>query len=343
MKMSLSKNSTNQEIATALEFIAGVLDLQGANKFRVRAYDNAATVISQLDTSLKQMVNQKKDLTKIQGIGTTLAEKFEELFKTGSIKAFEEYTKEIPVGTYSLSQLHGLGVKKAYKIASAFNLENESVALNKTKQLALNNKIRNLDGFGEKSETDLITMIDNFTQKKRMPYNKARLIADNFIEQLKESDSILKAVALGSLRRKSNTIGDIDIGIITDNIGLVKSHVKSMKNVKRVSVSGSQLLRVFLNIDVQIDIKVSNQEEWGAFLQHFTGSKEHNIKLREFALKQGKSLSEHGIKKTASGEMTYYHTEEAFYDALRLNWIPPQDRIGRDEIESALIKQKSAL
>jgi DNA polymerase (family 10) len=206
------------------------------------------------------------------------------------------------------------------------------------KKLAQSGKIRLLDGFGEKSETELITIIDNHQVQTRIPYSQAHSIAETFLNQLITCEAITTAEMLGSLRRHNPTIGDIDIGIATTNIGLVKNCVNDMKIVKRVVASGPQLIRVILESGFQVDIKVSTAEEWGAFLQHFTGSKEHNIKLREYALDKGLSLSEHGIKNTDTGKLTTFSDETAFYNYLGLQWIPPQNRVGGSEIEAALLK-----
>ena len=338
MKLKLNKSMTNQEISQVLEFISGVLELQGANHFRVRAYDNAASAIAAHPENVHKMYEEHKDLSNIPGIGTTLAEKLKELFTTGNIDAFQKYVSDIPGATLPLSQLHGVGVKKAYKISNAFSLENSDTALQDVKKLALNNKIAELDGFGEKSQLELITIIESHTQTKRLSYNNARQIADLFLKELITCEAVVKAEALGSLRRESATIGDIDIGIIAKDIGLVKTFVKNMKTVKRVVVSGPQLLRVMIQPNHQVDIKVATKAEWGSFLQHFTGSKEHNIKLRELALKKNLSLSEHGIKNTNTGSTKTFSDEKAFYKYIGLHWIDPKLRTGNTEIEEALIR-----
>jgi DNA polymerase (family 10) len=312
-----------------------VLELQGADRFRVRAYDNAATAISLYPQELKELFKQHYDLDKIPGVGKTLVEKLTELFSTGTIEAFQKYVSDIPAGTWPLAQLHGIGVKKAYKLATTFKLDDEATALAQIKQHAHNHDIRLLAGFGEKSESELITMIDNHKQHSRIPYSTAHSIAQSFVDELKKCDAVVTAEMLGSLRRHSPTIGDIDLGIATTDIGRVEECVKNMKSVKRLVVSGPQLLRVMLTSDFQVDIKVSTKAEWGAFLQHFTGSKEHNIKLREYALDKGMSLSEHGIKDTKTSQLTTFDDETEFYRYLGLNWIKPEERVGGSEIELA--------
>ncbi|HEX7017623.1 MAG TPA: hypothetical protein VF209_01815 [Patescibacteria group bacterium] len=338
MELKLRKNLTNHEISQLFDFISGVLDLQGANKFRVRAYDNAASTVAQLDQELKDMFLSNPKFAELPGIGNTLQQKLTELFTTGNIKAFQEYVKDLPAGVFTLSTVHGIGVKKAYKIASAFNLGSEEEALATTMKLAQQGKIRHLDSFGEKSEKELITALENHIVTKRIPYNEALQVANRLKEELITCEDIEKVEVLGSLRRQTETVGDIDLGIAIKDIGRVKECVKQLKSVKRIIVAGDQLLRIQTLDNWQVDIKISALDEWGSFLQHFTGSKEHNIKLREYALRQGYSLSEHGIKmKSDQDRIKKFKTEEEFYTFLGLKWIPPEKRIGAEEIEQSKV------
>jgi DNA polymerase (family 10) len=342
MTLHLHKHMSNQELGEVFAFIAGVLALQGADRFRIRAYDNAAAAIAQFPKELHEMFLTDPDFNDVPAIGETLNQKLTELFTTGTIKAFQEYVKDIPAGTYPLVKVQGIGVKKAYKLATTFKLEDETTALIETLKVAQQGKIRSLDGFGEKSEKVIIEALQSYVERPRMPYSQAQAQANKVIAELKACPAISQIEALGSLRREAPTIGDIDLGIAITDIGRVKEFVKNMKIVKKVLASGDNLLRVIIEGDHQVDIKIATEAEWGAFLQHFTGSKEHNIKLREFALKQGKSLSEHGIKIQADGQekLIPFADETAFYQDLGLRWIPPQERLGQDEIEHAKLAQK---
>lgn len=339
MKLHLHKAMTNQEISEVLDFISGVLELKGENRFRVRAYENAAASISQLPKELKAMFLTDADFDKVPGVGDTLNQKLTELFTTGDIKAFQKYVEPIPIGTFTLSTVHSIGVKKAYKIASHFDLGSEEQALTMTLKLAQQGLIRQLDGFGEKSEKDIITALQHHVTRTRIPYKEALQVAERVKADLIMCEAIVKVEVLGSLRRQTATVGDVDLGIAITDMDTVKSFVKTLKGVKRLMVAGDQLLRIQTTDDWQVDIKVSPLAEWGSFLQHFTGSKEHNIKLREYALDCGYSLSEHGIKllkPSAAGEVNdqlKFNNEVAFYAFLSLKWIPPAERIGSDEIE----------
>ncbi len=335
MHLPLSKHISNQDLAAAFKFISGVLALKGADRFRVRAYDNAASVIASLEQPLHEMFLSNPDFERLPGIGPTLEKKLVELFTTGNIKAFQEYTTDMPGGMFALSQVHGIGVKRAYQLCHHFHLEAAETVLADVLALAQTHQIRDLDGFGEKSEADLLENLQHHTTQSRMPYEQARAVADQLIEQLGDCPGLEKVEALGSLRRHATSVGDIDLGLVVTDIGRVKNYVKTMKGVERHTVAGDNVIRIFLKSGEQIDMKTATPAEWGAFLQHYTGTKEHNIKLREFALKKGLSLSEHGIKETATGKLHTFTTEEAFYNFLGLKWIEPSQRLGGQEIDQA--------
>lgn len=338
MQLALHKKMSNQELSEVLNFISGVLALRKANPFRVRAYQNAAAVIEQYDRQLHEMFLTDPDFDKIPGIGDTLQTKLTELFTTGNIKAFQEYVSDIPAGTYVLDKVPGLGVKKAYKLATLFHLDNADTALADLLEVAKAGKIRDIEGFGEKSEADIIEALKFRIDKKRLPLAEAMAVATELLAELRQCPAVTRAEALGSLRRQLETVGDIDLGIAVSDIEVVKNYIKQLPHVKKVLVAGDQMIRVMLHDNHQVDVKVATPEEWGAFLQHFTGSKEHNIRLREFALKQGKSLSEHGIKVTDKHGVTTlekYPDEDSFYAALGLKWIKPEERTGQDEIAKA--------
>lgn len=343
MNLPLNKTMSNQEISLIMEFISEVIGLNPDNRFRVKAYQEAAEVIAQWDEPLVDIFadNEEADAAKIYdsipGIGDSITSKLIELFSTGDIKAFQKYVKDIPPGVFALCQVNGIGAKRAFKICSNYKVSDKN-ALNDVIKLAKQGKIRELDGFGEKSEADLIKFIEDYQKIERMPYEKAKKLADEVVEALKDCHNITKIEVLGSLRRRHTTIGDVDLGIATNDIKKTQECIKKLEIVKRVVVSGEGMMRVILKSGQQVDIKVSPEDEWGSFLQHFTGSKEHNIMLRKYALKRGLSLSEHGIKDRQFGKVTKYSSEEAFYKRLGLRYIPPRERKGGTEIERYQLK-----
>jgi DNA polymerase (family X) len=335
MRIPLSADLTNTELAEVFEFIAAVLEVTGADRFRTRAYQNAADTFHHLDQEVKDMVKEHQDLSKLPGIGKTIAEKLTELYKTGDIAAFQKYAEGIPEGMWGLLPVVGIGPRFAHQLSLQFGLDDAKTAVEQLLARAKNGELRGLDGFGEKREAEIISALEAYSgTHHRISYAEAHKIAKQVMSYLtNHCPGITKIEALGSLRRQSTSVGDIDLGIVVDTMGPVKKAVKNLPALKRVVAEGDQLIRLTLDDNVQVDIKTVPAAEWGSFLQHFTGSKDHNIYLREYALQKGKSLSEHGIKDVATGEMKTYDTEEEFYAALGLNWIPPQERTGSDEIK----------
>jgi len=336
MKLPLSKTIGNQDLGDIFGFIGEVLALQGAQTFRIRAYQSAAVVIAQQPEPLHHLFLSNPDFDKLPGIGPTLNQKLVELFTTGNIKAFQEWVQDIPESVFELTKVPGLGVKRATVLAEKFSLKNAVTAIPDLRAHAEAGDIRDMPGFGEKSELQLLTALSNYTVHKRLPYEEAMLIANQLKKELEKSKDVIKVEVLGSLRRHTPTVGDIDIGAAITDLEKVTLFIRQLPSVKRVVAAGEGLVRVRLQDEHQVDIKFSSLEQWGAFLQHFTGSKEHNIKLREFALRQGKSLSEHGMKVQATNAgktvSQAFETEEAFYAELGLSWIAPPDRVGGDEI-----------
>lgn len=350
MQLKLTSDMTNHQVAEIFEFIAGVLQVQNSNPFRVRAYQNAADSLRHLPKPFQEYISEHYNLEELPGIGETIAEKLNELYKTGNIAAFQKYVAGIPEGMYALMPVHGIGPKFAYRLAMTFNLDSEQDAISKLMEHARNGEINGLEGFGEKREKEILEALERYNHRKqRVPYDSARKLADDVIGFVKtHCENITKIKALGSLRRQVSSIGDIDIGLVTSDFDCVKTSVKSMDHFGQMLVAGDQLISFTLTTkgtilegqvsDIQVDIKRVPAEEWGSFIQHFTGSKEHNIKLREFALKQNKSLSEHGIKDTTTNKMKTFDTEKEFYRYLGLEWIPPEKRVGQDEIAKAQAK-----
>jgi DNA polymerase (family 10) len=341
MKLRLDRSLTNHEIAEVFEFIAAVLDIRLANKFKIRAYENAADTLRNLDRPIQEYIKENYDLVELPGIGEGICRKLNELYKTGDIKEFERIVASVPAGMYALVPVHGIGPKHAYQLAQKFALNDENTAINRLIKHAKNGEIRVLEGFGEKSEADILNALVKYSrQKKRIELELAEKLAQRVIDVIKGKCSDIDTIeTLGSLRRKSKTIGDIDLGIVCADFGCVQEAVKKLDNFYRMLVAGKQMMSFILDERegeigalAQVDIKRVTREEWGSFIQHFTGSKEHNIRLREYALKRGMSLSEHGIKDIKTGEIKWFSSEKEFYKKLGIEWMPPEMRVGKDEI-----------
>lgn len=343
----------NKEIAKLLHKVAAAYILKNENRFKIIAYEKAAETLASNTIEAKDLWKEGKLLT-IPGIGKTLASHLEELFRTGKVKHFEIVFRGLPSALFPLIDLPGFGAKKAYKLASELMLKNPNTAVDDLLKAAKQGKIAPLPSFGEKSQSDIIEAIARFKKgqikENHMPLSYAYAIAAEILEYLKRSNDVEEAVLLGSLRRMTPTIGDIDIAVATDNpSGVVDWFLSYPKKAKLVE-KGAGGATIFLSNGHQVDLRVQSPEKFGAMLQYFTGSKNHNIRLREFALKQGLSLSEYGIKpikKTQSpkiknqnynSKLKIYEIakEEEFYNVLGLPWIAPELREDRGEVEAGL-------
>lgn len=337
---------TNDQIGQLFKFISQVLGMDSKNHFRARAYEEAGVVIHQLDEELTEKFAklQQKDaktaeaefarqLDELPGIGESISAKLVELLTTGKIKAFAQYTVNLPGGMYSLVQLYGIGAKKALKLCKKFKLNDPNTAVERLLEEAKQGNLRDIAGFGEKSEQELIRLLTEQHQKSRIPRNEALKIAKQLKQTLLKIPQVKRVIFLGSLRRGAETVGDIDLGAIVTDVEPVRKQLKKLDLVERLLVAGDNMIRMVLANDWQVDLKISPADEWGSFVQHFTGGKEHNIRLREFAMAKGLSLSEHGIKDKKSGQVAKFTNETDFYKYLGLKLIPPEERIGKDEIE----------
>jgi DNA polymerase (family 10) len=353
MKLPLNKKMSNEELKEVFSFISQVLGMDEQNRYRARAYEEAADIVHHLDYQLLdrfqdlhqehelELADKKfhKQLEKLPGIGEAIADKLVELFSTGNIKAFQKYVKDMPGGMYPLVQLHGIGAKKGYKLAKQFNLNNPQTAIAELLTKAKHGQVQGLTGFGEKSERQLIAALEKQHQKARIPHDEAVRVAKQLEKVIRGEKSVKKVICLGSLRRGEKTVGDIDLGVATNDPKAVVSHViDNLKILKRVLVAGENLLSVVVTNEWQADIKFTNEQEWGSFIQHFTGSKQHNIKLREYAMKKGLSLSEHGIKIKETDQLKKFADEEEFYKFLGFKHIPPKERTGGDELDKYSLK-----
>ncbi len=326
---------TNAEIAKTLRRVAAVFEIMDDDFFRTRAYQNAANAVENLTISVRDLWEQGK-LTEIPGVGPNIAQHLEELFKTGKVRHFETEMKRVPQGMFALLGIRGIGPKIAYKIASKFRLTDEKTALKKVKQLIVSGKLATLPGFGEKLQQKIQTSIESqFVKEERMLFSEALPITQSFLDYLKTIPSVISAEPLGSLRRRVATVGDIDLAICSDKPKEVMEAILKYKEINKVISSGRITSRVQLKSGHEIDIKLSPPSEWGSLLQHYTGSKLHNILLRSFALEKHLSLSEHGIKDQKTGKVYQARTEKNFYEHLGLPYIPPELREGEEELELA--------
>jgi len=339
--MKKSFSFTNKEIAKILNEIAAAYQVKEDNQFKVAAYQKAAVSVEHATSEIKDLWDDNK-LDQVPGIGKNIASYLDELFRTGKVKHFEEIKRDLPPAMFEFLKIPGVGPKTAYALATKLNIKSAKNAIERLKKAAKEGKVRVLENFGEKSEKDLLEGIISLekgelkTKRMLLPY--ADNLASEIVNYLKNCPQVLQVHPLGSLRRMVATIGDIDLSVCTKSPEKVIDYFLKFKKIRTVLDKGKEsLVRVILLSGQQIDLRLSLPESYGAMLQYFTGSKQHNIELREYALKKGMSLSEYGIRliNLPQKPLKKFADEESFYQELGLSWIPPEIREGRGEIEAA--------
>ena len=327
---------TNLQLATLFRNIAAVYQIKEENRFRIIAYEKAADSIEHLTSEAKDYWDDGK-VNEIPGIGPTIASHLDELFRTGHAKHFDKTLVQVPVSTFPLLLVSGIGPKRAYRLVTELKLTNEHTVVEDLLKAAGAHKIASLEGFGEKSEEEIVKNIQSY-QKGGIKENRITLVeADEIALAIKtyllQDKCIQKVDVLGSLRRRVATIGDIDLAIITSNSQKAIKHFCAYRHEKIIE-QGPTGASILLTNCRQVDMRVQAADSYGAMLQYFTGSKNHNIKLRTFALTKHKSLSEYGIK-TSRG-LKKFEDEKDFYHELDMDWIPPELREDKGEIQAAI-------
>jgi len=333
----------NQKISELLRNMAAAYEILGANRFRINAYAQAADAVNALSISVKDMWSSNK-LTEIPGVGGSIATHLDELFKTGKSKHFEETFSKIPEGTFELMKIRSVGPKTAVKLTNELHSGKYTgkTIYEKLSNALSHQAISELDGFGTKREQDIAAalkqLLEGQTKKKRLLLAEADAVAQQICSYLRLDKNVDKIDILGSLRRKKDTIGDLDIAATTSNPTETIKHFVSFPGMTTIVDQGLNGGTILVQNGVQIDLRITDAKSYGAMLQYFTGSKYHNIKLREYALSKQLSISEHGIKKlgTENPKPMPFKTEKEFYGYLGMSLIPPEMREDKGEIEMAL-------
>ena len=323
----------NFEIIKILREISTYLAMEDV-QFKPRAYEKAAHSIEALEEEVEDIYKRGglEALKKIPGIGESIAKKIEELITTGKLRYYEELKKKVPVDLESFSGIEGLGPKKIKILYKKLGIKN----INDLEKAAREHKISKLPGFKEKTEQNILKGIE-FAKKSKGRYILGftlPLIRD-IESRLKSLPEVKRVVVAGSTRRMKETIGDVDFLVISDKPSRVMDFFVSMPEVIDVVGKGKTKSTVKLKNGMDADLRVLPEKSFGSALQYFTGSREHNIALRLIAVKKGWKLSEYGLFNK-KGKMIAGETEEGVYKKLGLDWIPPELRENRGEIEAAL-------
>lgn len=316
----------NTEVAEILERIALLLEATGEEeRFKIVAYRRAATSIRNLEEDIEKLHKEGK-ISEIRYVGEGIAKKINEYLETGKLTYLEELEKKVPKGAVELMQVPGIGPRTAYKLASNYAI----TSIQELKEALISGRLD--DFFGESVRKSILQAIENIeTFGKRMLLPEAEAIADSIDQYFKNNN--IKVIFAGSLRRGKSTVGDIDI-ISTNQNSAEKLTRYDM--VQEVLEKGPKRVSVLLKNGIQVDLRIFEEKELGSALLYFTGSKQHNISLRNIALQKGMKLNEYGLFDEKTGELLASKTEEEVYSKLGMGYIEPELREDRGEIEAAM-------
>jgi len=320
----------NASIAAVLDEIADLLDIQGANSFRVRAYRNAARSIGDLGTEVDVLMEGGTALTEIPGIGTDLAKKIVDILHTGTCEFLEQLHSELPAAITQLLKIPALGPRRVRTLYQDLHIEN----LEQLLQAAQTGQIRGLPGFGEKTEQRILEAVQGrIAMARRHPLAVAARYAEPLAEHLRAVSGVTRVDIAGSYRRMRATVGDIDmVAIAADSTAIMERFV-SYPSVTQVISKGPTRSSVLLAPGLQVDLRSLAEDSFGAAMVYFTGSKAHNIAIRRMGQDRGLKINEYGVFREAS--RIAGATEESVYATIDLPWIPPELRENRGEIEAA--------
>ncbi|MFQ5900505.1 MAG: DNA polymerase/3'-5' exonuclease PolX [Thermodesulfobacteriota bacterium] len=329
------------EIAKIFYDIANFLEIKGDNPFRIRSYRNAALTIETLPQNLETIIEiDENGLERIPGIGKGLHGKIVEIVNTGDCRFHGDILNEIPSGLLELLKLSGLGPKKVkllYKELGITDLQGLEMAVRE-------GRLKLLPGMGEKTEEKILQSIGNFKKySERFKLATALSYAEPLINYIKDIEGVDTVSPAGSLRRRKETVGDIDILVICWSPFLVMEGLAKYREVKEIIAKGKTKLSMILRGGLQTDVRVMDKKSSGAALHYFTGSQNHNIVIRERAKKRGLKINEYGVFREDTGERIAGKTEEEIFKSVDLIFIPPELREDRGEIEAAEEKKLPAL
>ncbi len=338
----------NKEIAEILNEIADFLEIQDV-EFKPRAYRTAARNIESLSEDIEG-VAERGNLEDIEGVGESIAEKITEYLETGELEYYEELKADLPINIDAITRVEGVGPKTAKKLYQALGVS----TLDELEEAAKAGKIAEIDGFGEKSQQNILSHIELAKKSQdRMLLGRAFPIANEIEENLMKADEFSRVDIVGSFRRRRPTVGDIDILGSAPDPNAAMDVFCSQEDVKEVLSQGPTKSSVIVSGDLQLDLRLVEENEYGAALLYFTGSKDHNITLRNRAIADGLKLNEYGLFDVSDvadsdagqrvGELIAGGTEEEVYASLDLDWIPPELREDTGEIEAATSGELPAL
>ena len=329
---------SNADIARMLERLADLLEIDGANPFRVRAYRNAAQTIRAQSRSMVDMVTAGEDLSELPGIGDDIAAKIGTIVTTGRLPLLEQVAARVPEELSDVMNIEGLGAKRVKFLFEELGIR----GIEDLRRAARTGKIRELSGFGKKSEESILKRVEALSgREERMLIAEAEEIAEPLLEYLQGASGVKRLVVAGSYRRRKETVGDLDILATASRNSDVVERFVGYDEVAEVVSRGTTRSTVRLKSGLQVDLRVVPQVSYGAALHYFTGSKSHNIALRSLARMRDEKINEYGVYK--GDKRVAGRTEEEIYERFGLRYIPPELRENTGEIEAARRDELPAL
>ena len=323
--------SANSRVAEALYEIGEILTIKG-DRYRSRAFLLAGQRVTSLTEDIRN-IRERGELEEIPGVGKSIAAVIEEILETEGSTVLEELRESLPVGVRDMMQLEGVGPKTAVRLQQELGV----ASIEDLKRAAEEGRIRGLKGFGEKSEANILESIEEFRSRQtRFLLGAVLPVIEQITAYMRESDSVIEVEVAGSARRRKETVGDLDVLVSSVRPEEVSERFVSMPPILRVLSHGITRSTVVMENYLQVDLRVVPPESYGAALQYFTGSKDHNVKLRTIAVRLGYKLNEYGLFKRENDKRVAGEDERGIYEALGMALMPPELRENRGEIEAAM-------
>ncbi|HUX85686.1 MAG TPA: helix-hairpin-helix domain-containing protein, partial [Chloroflexota bacterium] len=323
----------NEQISAVLNEIGDLLEIKGENRFRVNAYRDAARQIDNLGEPLTVLAQEER-LRSIPSVGEAIAAKIQELVETGQLAYFERLKKELPISLLELLQIPGLGPRKVKLLYEQLQV----ASLADLRQALAADRVSSLPGMGGKTVTNLRREIERLELRgRRVPLGLALPLVEEIVAALRALGPVVERVdSAGSVRRRRDTIGDLDVLAASKTPSAVLDAFVGLPVVQEVIGRGDTKASILTQRQLQVDLRVVAPDEWGSALLYFTGSKAHNVQIREIAVRKGWRLNEYGLFDERDGRRLAGGTEDEIYHQLGMTWIPPEIREDSGEIEAAL-------
>ena len=331
----------NGEIAEAFEELASLYELDGAVVYRVVAYRNAAKAIREAGVSVADLATQGR-ADELAGVGKTIAEKIDALLETGSIPSADKLKQRIPAGLVEITRIPGLGPKRAKLLHDQIGVS----SIEELREAAEDGRLKDVKGFGKKAEENVLAAFAagaDGSPKARMLLSKALPVAEELVEALREHPAAIRVELAGSARRLSDTVKDVDIVAASNDPAALAEAFAGLDSLDSVSTFGEAGAKAVTHSGLPVDLRIVPEEAFGNLLQHFTGSGRHNEALRTESVRRGLHVSEYGISDDESGESDAYGTEDEVYERLGMQYIPPELRENRGELQAARENRLPAL